>query len=260
MRRTKGYAENDYSEVRAVMAEIQQNAYGSYGYRRMTRALQSRGYTINHKVVQRLMREEGIGCTRRTAAANESEVTFSSYRKNYGKKAADLINRDFKAEHFGEKWSTDMTEIRMEDRKIYLSVVIDNYNSEVVGYNISDKPDLMSVLSAIGFARKCHGDVTPVVHSDRGWFYCTNAYIGILKKFGYKRSMTESGSCYDNAVVESFFAQLKTELIYTKKWKSFKELCRAIHNYIKFYNNERLKASLGYKSPVGYRLENSVVE
>ena len=85
------------------------------------------------------------------------------------RKAADLIKRDFKAEHFGEKWSTDMTEIKMEKRKVYLTIVIDNFNSEVVGYSITDKPELASVLTAIGFARREFENVTPVVHSDRDW-------------------------------------------------------------------------------------------
>ena len=260
MNQNQSYSKDNYKEIRRVMSEIQKNTFNSYGYRRMTQALHDKGYTINHKVVQRLMKEEGLCCKKRCKQAETPSKSFSTYSKKFGKEGKDLVNRDFQASSFGEKWATDITEIHMTNRKAYLSIVVDMFNSEIVGYCISDEADLVSVLKALDHAHFKHPDVHPIVHSDRGWFYRTNAYIDMLRRNGYTRSMTENGSCYDNAVAESFFAQLKTELIYPRKWKYFKELCRAIHNYIEFYNKERLKASLGYKSPVAYRLSGTADE
>jgi len=255
LKKTNGYAKDDYRLIRQLMADIQKESFGSYGYRRMTSALRERGYLLNHKLVLRLMKEEGLCCKLRKKQAELPEKKFDTYNKQFGIEGEDLLMRDFSAKSFGKKWVTDMTEITYGDRKLYLCVVIDSYSTEVVGYRISDKADLVTVLKAVDHAHFRYPDVHPILHSDRGWFYRTNAYMQMLERFGYKRSMTVKGSCYDNALAESFFAQLKTELIYPKEWKYFSELCAAIHSYIAFYNTERKKSRLGNMSPVQYRMK-----
>lgn len=257
MKRTHGIAKNNYEIVRGKIAELQRQSFGSYGYRRMTAALKACGFPVNHKLVLRLMREDHMCCETRKKQSELPEKTFSTYHANFGTKSRDLICRDYHAEHFGEVWATDMTEIRAGERKLYLVIVIDHFNSEIVGYRISDQATLAAVLSAIGIAHNRYRNVHPILHSDRGWFYCADSYIAVLKRYGYERSMTQTGSCYDNATAESFFAQLKTELIYQQEWITTEELIRAIHEYIFFYNNHRVKKKLGYKSPVQYRREHS---
>ncbi len=253
MRRTKGFAKNDYEIIRKEIREIFEESYKSYGYRRITAELNARGYAVNHKLVYRLMREENIKCEQRVSRETETTGHFETYSKTWGKKGKDLLARNFKTDAFGQVWVTDMSAIMAGDILIYLTVVIDLYNTEVVGYSISDKPKLPTVLEAIRFAHYQYDSVRPILHSDRGWFYCSDIYINNLKEYGYTQSMAENGSCYDNAVAESFFAQIKTELIYPNEWEDEKTLKREIHKYIKYYNTKRIKKSLGYRSPEQYR-------
>ena len=255
MKRTTGIAENDYARLRILIRQIFEESYQSYGYRRITAVLKSRGYNVNHKLVYRLMREEGIKCDQRTKRPEEDAANFGSYSKRWGTKGEDLIHRNFEVKNFGEVWVTDMSEIRAGRYIIYLTVVIDLFNTEIVGYCIADEPKLKPVLEAIRYAHYQFGSAKPIVHSDRGWFYCANYYINLLNEYGYTRSMSESGSCYDNAVAERFFAQLKTELIYQREWKSEQLVKREIHKYIKYYNTKRIKASLDYQTPEAVRIQ-----
>ena len=219
MRRTKGYAKNNYETLRKEIRSIYEEHYKSYGYRRITALLKERGYPVNHKLVYRLMREENIKCLQRKKSNNHPK-DFVTYSESFGKKCADLLKREFSTFRFGEKWATDMTKITINSgTSIYLTVVIDLYNSEVVGYSLSQKANLKAVFEAVNYAHMRYPKVHPILHSDRGWFYCTDNYISLLERFGYERSMSSTGSCYDNAVVESFFAQLKTELVFARQWK-----------------------------------------
>ncbi len=254
MKQTKGYAKNNYETLRNQISSIQSMCYGVYGYRRMTAALNEKGYHVNHKLVRRLMKEEGLLCKCRNKSKSVVLSRFNTYAESFGKKGNDLLKRDFSADYFGVKWATDMTKISFDEKEVYLAIVIDLFNSEVVGYSLSDKPTLAGALQAINYAHMKHDDVHPILHSDRGWFYCTDSYIGLLKRYGYRRSMSETGSCYDNAVAESFFAQIKAEMVYPKTWSTVSELKKEIHKYINFYNNNRIKKELGYKSPVDYRI------
>ncbi len=253
MKRVNGIAKNNYEEIRREIADIYQENYGSYGYRRVTAELHSRGYNINHKLVLRLMREDDLLCNKRAKSVKEKKEPFETYSQKFGKKCDDLVKRNFKADAFGQVWVTDMTQIKTKDLKVYLTIIADLYNGEIVGYSIDEEPKLRTILEAVRFAHYKHPDVKPILHSDRGWFYCADYYIELLEKYGYTRSMSETGSCLDNAAAESFFAQLKTELIYPGEFSDIRELARELHKYIKYYNTKRLKKSLGYMSPEQYR-------
>jgi len=259
MIKTNGFAKNNYEELRKELLKIH-NENNSYGYRRLTAEIRNRGYKVNHKLISRLMAEEKITSTRpnKKRSEEESTNTFNTYIPGFGKPGKDLLQRNFTAEHFGEKWGIDISEISFGKEKcIYLTILIDLYNSEITGYSISEKPDLTAIMEALLNAYKRHKHVKPIIHSDRGWFFCTDGYIRFLNSYGYTRSMTSTGSCYDNAVAESFFAQIKSELIYPTTWSTLDELKKSIHRWIYYYNHTRIKKKLGYLSPVDYRLQNS---
>jgi len=256
MKRTKGIAKNDYEIIRKEIHAIFEENYRSYGYRRITAELDARGYHINHKLVQRLMNEEGLKCERKTKVEAESDKPFMTYSPRFGEKGEDLLKRNFHTDRFGEIWVTDMTRIKSGDITVYLTVIIDMFNGEVVGYNISEEADLKAVLKTVRFAHYKQPDCRPILHSDRGWFYCATYYIKLLNSLGYLRSMSSTGNCLDNAAAETFFALLKKELIYPNEWTDFKTLRREIHKYIKYYNNKRIKKSLNYMTPVEYRLKS----
>lgn len=254
MRRTKGIAQNDYEIIRKEIVSIFEDNYRSYGYRRITAELNARGYHVNHKLVQRLMKEENIKCERHTKTPPDSgDTPFGTYSEHFGKKCEDLLNREFRAFECDEIWVTDMTRIKTGKLTLYLTIIVDLYNTEVIAYNISDEADLRTVLKTVRFAHYKHPNAKPILHSDRGWFYCADYYIDLLDSYGYTRSMSETGSCYDNAVAESFFAQLKKELIYPREWTDKAELSREIHKYIKYYNTKRIKKTLNYLTPEEYR-------
>ena len=261
MKRTKGIAKNDYEIIRKEIHTIFEENYRSYGYRRITAELDIRGYHVNHKLVQRLMNEEGLKCERKTkVSAEDPEKPFMTYSPRFGIIGEDLLNRNFNAERFGDIWVTDMTRIKKRDLTAYLTVIIDMFNGEVVGYDISENADLKTILKTVRFAHYKQPECRPILHSDRGWFYCATYYVNLLNSLGYLRSMSSSGNCLDNAAAETFFALLKKELIYPNDWDDLKSLKRDIHKYIKYYNTKRIKKSLGYLTPVEYRLkaENSV--
>ena len=134
------------------------------------------------------MKEEGLLCKCRNKSKSVVLSRFNTYAESFGKKGKDLLKRDFSADYFGEKWATDMTKISFDEKEVYLAIVIDLFNSEVVGYSLSDKPTLAGALQAINYAHMKHDNVHPILHSDRGWFYCTDSYIGLLKRYGYRRS------------------------------------------------------------------------
>ena len=123
MKQTKGYAKNNYETLRNQISSIQSMCYGVYGYRRMTAALNEKGYHVNHKLVRRLMKEEGLLCKCRNKSKSVVLSRFNTYAESFGKKGKDLLKRDFSADYFGEKWATDMTKISFDEKEVYYEFV-----------------------------------------------------------------------------------------------------------------------------------------
>jgi len=139
-------------------------------------------------------------------------------------------------------------------KKLYLSPVIDLFNQEIISYKISERPDFKSVFDMVKSAiRKTKGDHEIMLHSDQGWQYQMRRYQELLKKSNIVQSMSRKGNCWDNAIMENFFGVVKTELFYLKKYRSINELKKEIVEYIKYYNNERIKTNLKGMSPIEYR-------
>lgn len=226
---------------------------GRYGYRRITLELRNRGYCINHKTVQRLMKELHLKCMVRIKK-------YRSYKGEIGKIAPNLIQRDFKADAPNQKWTTDITEFALFGTKLYLSPILDMYNGEIISYSISERPVLGQVMDMLDKAFDKIPDNTGLIfHSDQGWQYQHKQYQQRLKEKGIRQSMSRKGNCLDNSVMENFFALLKSELLYLREFCSIEEFKVELEKYIDYYNNKRIKSKLKGLSPVQYRIQSLLV-
>jgi transposase InsO family protein len=236
-------------EITAIYHEHQ----GRYGYRRITLEMRNRGYVINHKTVQRLMKQLKLKCQVRIKK-------YRSYKGEIGKVAPNLINRDFHAIAPNQKWTTDITEFSLFGKKLHLSPVLDMYNSEIISYSISDKPYLGQVIDMLDKAFAKIPDGTGLIfHSDQGWQYQHKQYQRRLKEKGIVQSMSRKGNCLDNAIMENFFGLLKSELLYLREFKDINEFRDELKKYIYYYNNHRIKGKLKGLSPVQYRVQTQIV-
>lgn len=241
-----------YANIKNEIHAIYHENRGRYGYRRITLELQNRGYRINHKTVQRLMKELGIKCMVRIKK-------YRSYKGEVGKIAPNIIQRDFSATAPNQKWTTDITEFSLFGTKIYLSPILDMYNGEIISYNISERPVLGQVMDMLDQAFEKIPDNTGLIfHSDQGWQYQHKQYQMRLREKGIRQSMSRKGNCLDNSIMENFFGLLKSELLYLNKFKSMNEFKEELIKYIDYYNNKRIKSKLKGLSPVQYRIQSLV--
>jgi putative transposase len=237
------------SFAKAEIMAIYQQHKGRYGYRRITSTLKRNGMKINHKKVSKLMKECGIKSLVRVKK-------YKSYKGQQGRIARNLLKRNFKARKPYQKWVTDITEFAVAGKKLYFSPILDLYNSEVVSYNISDRPNFFQTMDMLEKAlKKLPAGAKPILHSDQGWQYQMKPYQQQLRKNKIRQSMSRKGNCLDNAVIENFFGILKSELFYIQQFKSYESLQQAIIDYIHYYNNDRIKQKLKGLSPVQYRTQ-----
>ena len=238
------------AEIQAIFTEHK----GNYGYRRITLELRNRGHIVNHKKVQRLMKILGL------SARIRRKRKYSSYQGEIGKKAENIIQRQFEASRPMEKCYTDVTEFAIPNstQKLYLSPVLDGFNSEIIAFNLSCSPNLEQVKKMLeqAFTEK-HYENT-ILHSDQGWQYQHDSYHRFLESKGIQASMSRKGNSPDNGMMESFFGILKSEMFYghEKNFKSLNQLEQAIIDYIDYYNNKRIKVKLKGLSPVQYRTKS----
>ncbi|MBO5369962.1 MAG: IS3 family transposase [Clostridia bacterium] len=242
-----------YAKLKEQIKVIYHENKGRYGYRRITDELHNRGYEINHKTVQRLMKILGLKCMVRIKR-------YRSYKGETGKIAKNIINRDFTATAPNQKWTTDITEFHLFGTKLYLSPILDMYNGEIISYTISNRPVLQQVLDMLDIAfEKIPDNTNLIFHSDQGWQYQHKKYQKRLADKGIRQSMSRKGNCYDNSVMENFFGLLKSELLYLRTFSSLEEFKNELEEYIWYYNNKRIKSKLKGLSPVQYRIQSSLV-
>lgn len=242
-----------YGKLKEVIKQIFHENKGRYGYRRITMELHNRGYAVNHKTVQKLMKILGLKCEIRARK-------YRSYKGEIGKTATNELNRNFKAAKPNQKWVTDVTEFRVGEKKVYLSPILDLYNGEIISYNLSLHPTFSQITDMLDKAFvKVPDNTGLILHSDQGWQYQMKLYQLRLKEKGVVQSMSRKGNCLDNSVMENFFGLLKTEMFYKHKFKSAEHLIQEIEEYIDYYNNRRIKCKLKGLSPVQYRIQSSLV-
>ncbi|CIO15908.1 IS3 family transposase [Streptococcus pseudopneumoniae] len=241
-------------ELKAEIQSIFIEHKGNYGYRRIHLELRNRGYLVNHKRVQRLMKVLNL------QAKMRQKRKYSSHKGDVGKKAENLIQRQFEGSKTMEKCYTDVTEfaIPASTQKLYLSPVLDGFNREIIAYNLSTSPNLEQVKTMLeqAFTEKRYENT--ILHSDQGWQYQHDSYHQFLEGKGIQASMSRKGNSPDNGMMESFFGILKSEMFYgyEKSFQSLKQLEQAIVDYTDYYNNKRIKVKLKGLSPVQYRTKS----
>ena len=236
-----------YAVIKAKITELFHEHQGRYGYRRITDELHNQNFTINHKTVQRLMKELGLVCRVRMKK-------YRSYKGEVGKVAENLLDRNFYAEKPNQKWTTDVTEFRLFSQKLYLSPIMDLCSGDIVTYTLSESPNLLMVTTMLEQALKVLPEKHELIlHSDQGWHYQHKHYRKMLADYSITQSMSRKGNCYDNAAMESFFGHLKSELLYLQKFESVDHFKRELIAYIDYYNNRRIKARLKGLPPALHR-------
>ena len=239
---------NKYEREKQEIQEIYDAHKSRYGYRRITMVMRNNGYEINHKTVQKLMNSLGL------KGKQSKNGKYHSYKGEVGKVADNLLHRDFHAEKPFEKLTTDITEFKIGDEKVYLSPVLDMFNREIISYSISTSPNLWQIREMLdGLFEKLPADARPLFHSDQGWQYQHAEYQRLLAEHNITQSMSRKGNCMDNGIMENFFGRLKVEMYYGEKFESPRGFIKKLEEYIHYYNNERISLKLKGMSPVQYR-------
>lgn len=234
------------SDLKVEIKAIYEEHEGRYGYRRIRDELANRGQKVNHKKVQRIMKELGLKCIVRMKK-------YKSYKGSVGKIAPNILNRHFTANTPNEKWVTDITEFKISGEKLYLSPVLDLFNGEIISYTIGSRPTYSLVSDMLKKAFKRLPDIHQLLmHSDQGCHYQMKKYRQALESRGIVQSMSRKGNCYDNSVMENFFGIMKSEFLYIKEFESVEHFKIELEKYIDYYNTKRIKAKLKM-SPVQYR-------
>jgi len=220
----------------------------TYGSPRMTHELRDQGLKAGRRRVARLMRENGLRARqpRRFKRTTDSRHAFPV--------APNLLDQDFTAERPDEKWGADLSYIWTREGWLYLAVVIDLYARRVVGWAVSDRLHKDLALRALRRALAVRRPAAGLLHhSDRGSQFCSLAYQAELRRHGLQISMSGKGNCYDNAMVETFFKTLKSEMVWRTVFQTRAEAQMALARYIDgFYNPVRRHSALGFVSPAQF--------
>lgn len=235
-------------KLSAKIIDIFRDSRHTYGSPRLHAKLKNDGVKCGRNRVIKLMQQSGI----RSRVKRKYKVTTDS--KHSLPVAPNLLKREFKPDSENKSWVQDITYIPTQEGWLYLATVIDLYSRKVVGYSMQDNMRKELVIDALDMAIKARRPAPGLVaHSDRGSQYCSALFQAKLEANKMKCSMSGKGECWDNAVAESFFHSLKTELVYLNKYATRKEAMQSVFEYIEvFYNRQRLHSTLGFLSPVEY--------
>ncbi len=217
----------------------------TYGSPRVHKDLKAAGYKVGRKRVARLMRSAGLrGKTKR-----KFKVTTNS--KHSRPRAENLVKQDFNVANPNALWASDITYVSTAEGWLYLAVTLDLFSRKVIGWAFSSKLTDELTLSALGMAKQQRSESEGLLHhSDQGSQYASYAFRAELNTNNITQSMSGRGNCYDNAVVESFFATLKTEEVDGASYQTRQQAKTSIFSYLEgFYNSKRRHSSLGYLSP-----------
>ena len=240
--RHKSGVPDKYQADREIIGQIFKANYCCYGYRRIKAVLAGYGRHLSEKVVRRLMREEGFTVHQRL------RQKYSSYQGEITPAVPDLLQRDFRSEGPNRKWVTDISEFAIPAGKVYLSVIVDCFDGLVVSSRLSNE--------TLDLAIRQHPEsVGVILHSDRGAHYRWPGWIARAERFSLQRSMSRKSCSPDNAACEGFFGRMKNECFYRRNFKGYTidEFKSYLSRYLLWYNESRIKKSLGYCSPMQFR-------
>ena len=237
--------------IRMKMRDIHKRSRETYGSPRMQAALAAEGIHVSVNRVARLMREDGL------CAKTKRRFKATTQSKHDLPVAENLLDQDFTIDRPNAVWVSDITYIPTDQGWLYLATTIDLYSRRVVGWAMEAHMKTDLVLAALAMAIGTRDPGPGLLHhSDRGSQYASKRYQKALKAAEMTCSMSRKGNCYDNAVQESWYHTLKTELVFHERFETRAEATSKIFEYIEvFYNRERLHSSLGYKAPAVFESE-----
>ena len=231
----------------ACVVDAYERGRGRYGARKIKAALERRGITLSRRRIGRIMKENGL----------VSAYTKAAFRPHSAKvneaDVPNVVGRRFDGHAPRTHIVSDLTYVRVGSRWNYVCLLIDLHNREIVGHSAGERKDARLVKSAFATLDFPLDDIE-VFHTDRGSEFDNAAIDGLLEAFGIERSLSRKGCPYDNAVDESTNKILKAELIYREGFSTLRELQVKLSDYVHWYNNFRLHSTLGYMSPVEFRL------
>lgn len=233
-----------------LIRDIHFEAHESYGERKTWQALKAKGETCGPKRVARLRRSDGL-VAKRVRLFRRAYAT-----KNAEPPAPNLLERNFTADAPNRVWVTDITFVPTRRGWLYVAVIVDLYARLVVGWAMSQRIDQQLVLDALHMAvQRRRPKPGLIIHSDQGQQYVGSAYRAALKEFDIVQSMSRKGNCLDNAVAESFFSNLKNELVHHVVFEDRDQARLAIFDYMEvFYNRERIHQTLGFTTPTQFEM------
>lgn len=240
-----------YSDVRKAIKMSFGESNGNYGYRRIWSDVRPIVGTISEKVIRRIMKEESL------TVAIKRLRKYSSYQGESTPSADNLIERDFHADAPNVKWLTDITEFHIPAGKVYLSPIVDCFDGMLPSWTIGTRPDAELVNTMLDNAINTLAEGEhPLIHSDRGCHYRWPGWLSRMEQARLQRSMSKKACSPDNAACEGFFGRLKNEMFYNRSWQgvSIEDFIDILNRYIYWYNEKRIKMSLGGMSPLQYRL------
>ena len=243
-------APDKYEHLRARIVELFHATGNCYGYRRIRVLLIREGRRISERVVRTIMAAAGL------IALVKRKRKYSSYQGEISPAPENLLQRDFTAEHPNLKWLTDISEFHIPAGKVFLSPILDCFDGILVSWTISTRPDSELVNCMLDRATaRLKVDETPILHSDRGGHYRWPGWLERIENRGLIRSMSQKGCSPDNAACEGLFGRIKNEMFYNRSWQgvSLEEFMDRLDRYLHWYNDDRIKMSLGGLSPVEYR-------
>ncbi len=233
-------------KIRALQKKVKY----TYGYRKIASKINKNTTQRNNmKKILRIMRENSLLSVIRRKR--------KWYGSTTGEPKGNILNRNFSTDVPDKKFTADVTEIKIKQKKIYLSAIMDIYNNELVSYKIGNQNTLGLVLGTVDKLISVKGDLLKgsLFHSDQGFQYTSKNTKEKLADNGMIQSMSRPGNPLDNACIENFFGIMKTEILYNKtlKYQSVEHFQKELIRWIQFYNNERIQAKLNYMSPIEYK-------
>ena len=249
LKRTPGRRAQENQILLHEIRTIHEQSHQTYGSPRTAKELQRRGYKCSRPRVARLMSKNNI------YAKTKRKFKVTTHSKHNYKISPNLLEHMTQVDNLYQFWASDITYIRTKAGWLYLTVIMDVYNRQIVGWSMSNRltASTTTIPALLQAYKRHHPPEGLIFHSDRGVQYACDAFRKYLSKFNITQSMSGKGHCYDNALSESFFHTLKTELVYFEKYETREQARTSIFRYIEiFYNRQRLHSSLGYRTPVEY--------
>ena len=242
--------DDKYSDLRAEVKSVFSENNSRYGYRRVHAVIRNGGKTVSEKVIRRIMSEEELVVPRK------KKRKYSSYIGDISPAVDNIVARDFHADKPNAIWLTDLTEFHIPAGKIYLSPILDCFDGLAVSWTIGTSPNAELVNDMLDHAiSTLLEDEKPIVHSDRGGHYRWPGWISRMDEAGLTRSMSRKACPPDNAACEGFFGSIKNEMFYHRSWNdiTIEQFIDELDRYLRWYNEKRIKMSLGAISPLEYR-------